>query len=72
MLLWTTSLCWYIDTCSIVDITLQVDLSCLRGRGMQPEEKSLPEASTVVTPVYDEQLLSQLVSILYFPSSSKM
>ncbi|XP_026327826.1 ubiquitin carboxyl-terminal hydrolase 5 [Hyposmocoma kahamanoa] len=46
-----------------VEMPWEVDLSCLRGRGLQPDEKPLPEASPVAAPVYNEQLLSQLLDM---------
>lgn len=47
-----------------VDMPWEVDLSSLRGRGLQPDEKQLPEASPdTPAPTYDEVLLSQLLDM---------
>lgn len=45
-------------------LTIQVDLSVLRGRGVQPGEALLPDAPPdTPAPVYDEALLAKLVSV---------
>ncbi|XP_045773142.1 ubiquitin carboxyl-terminal hydrolase 5 isoform X2 [Maniola jurtina] len=47
-----------------VDMPWEVDLGCLRGRGLQPDETLLPDAaSETPPPVYNEQLLSQLLDM---------
>ncbi|XP_041979608.1 ubiquitin carboxyl-terminal hydrolase 5 [Aricia agestis] len=53
-----------------VDMPWEVDLSCLRGRGPQPDETLLPEDSpSAPKPVYDETLLAQLMD-MGFPVES--
>ncbi|CAH0692006.1 unnamed protein product [Spodoptera exigua] len=47
-----------------VDMPWEVDLSCLRGRGLQPDEVLLPDtAPETPAPVFDEGLLSQLLDM---------
>ncbi|CAH2269498.1 jg27215, partial [Pararge aegeria aegeria] len=64
-----------------VEMPWEVDLGCLRGRGRQPDETLLPEATPETpAPVYNEELLSQLLSMgfpveackksLYFTNNS--
>ncbi|XP_068633085.1 ubiquitin carboxyl-terminal hydrolase 5 [Battus philenor] len=66
-----------------VDMPWEVDLGCLRGRGLQPEEILLPESNPEVpAPVYDETLLAQLLDMgfpleackraLYYTNNSGM
>ncbi|XP_075977688.1 ubiquitin specific protease 5 [Anticarsia gemmatalis] len=66
-----------------VDMPWEVDLSCLRGRGLQPDEKVLPEAAPETpAPVYNEDLLAQLLDMgfpveackkaLYYTNNSGM
>lgn len=47
-----------------VDMPWEVDLSCLRGRGLQPDEVLLPDAAPETpAPVFDEALLAQLLDM---------
>ncbi|KPI95696.1 Ubiquitin carboxyl-terminal hydrolase 5 [Papilio xuthus] len=47
-----------------VDMPWEVDLSCLRGRGPQPDETLLPDSSPQApTPQYDEAVLAQLLDM---------
>ncbi|XP_072934862.1 ubiquitin carboxyl-terminal hydrolase 5-like isoform X1 [Epargyreus clarus] len=47
-----------------VDIPWEVDLSALRGRGLQPDETPLPEAAAETPPPeYNEALLAQLLDM---------
>ncbi|XP_023941871.2 ubiquitin carboxyl-terminal hydrolase 5 isoform X2 [Bicyclus anynana] len=66
-----------------VEMPWEVDLSCLRGRGLQPDETLLPEATPETPPpVYNEALLSQLLDMgfpveackksLYYTNNSGM
>lgn len=66
-----------------VDMPWEVNLNCLRGRGLQPDETLLPEpAPETPAPVYNEELLSQLLDMgfpleackksLYFTNNSGM
>ncbi|XP_049694345.2 ubiquitin carboxyl-terminal hydrolase 5 [Helicoverpa armigera] len=66
-----------------VDMPWEVDLSCLRGRGLQADETQLPDAAPETpAPVFDEALLSQLLDMgfpleackkaLYYTNNSGM
>ncbi|KAJ8722252.1 hypothetical protein PYW08_004654 [Mythimna loreyi] len=66
-----------------VDMPWEMDLSCLRGRGLQPDETPLPDAAPdTPAPVYDEALLAQLLDMgfpleackkaLYYTNNSGM
>ncbi|KPJ19930.1 Ubiquitin carboxyl-terminal hydrolase 14 [Papilio machaon] len=47
-----------------VDMPWEVDLSCLRGRGPQPDETLLPDSSPqAAPPQYDETVLAQLLDM---------
>ncbi|KAL4716665.1 hypothetical protein ACJJTC_004784 [Scirpophaga incertulas] len=47
-----------------VDMPWEMDLSCLRGRGLQADETPLPDsAPDVPAPVFDEKLLSDLLEM---------
>ncbi|KAI8437058.1 hypothetical protein MSG28_010427 [Choristoneura fumiferana] len=50
-----------------VDMPWEVDLSCLRGRGLQPGETPLPD--TAVEPTYDAALMAQLLD-MGFPAEA--
>ncbi|XP_063383766.1 ubiquitin carboxyl-terminal hydrolase 5 [Cydia fagiglandana] len=66
-----------------VDMPWEMDLSCLRGRGLQPGEAALPDAAPdAPPPAYDEGLLAQLLDMgfpleackraLYYTNNSGM
>ncbi|CAK1551270.1 unnamed protein product [Leptosia nina] len=66
-----------------VDMPWEVDLSSLRGHGLQPGETLLPEAaSDAPAPVYDESLMAKLLDMgfpveackkaLYYTNNSSM
>ncbi|CAG4971126.1 unnamed protein product [Colias eurytheme] len=66
-----------------VDMPWEVDLSCLRGSGLQADETLLPEtANETPAPVFDDNLLSQLLDMgfpveackksLYYTNNSSM
>ncbi|XP_028166955.1 ubiquitin carboxyl-terminal hydrolase 5 [Ostrinia furnacalis] len=66
-----------------VDMPWEVDLGCLRGRGLQPGETPLPDAAPdTPAPTYDESLLSDLLEMgfpveackkaLYYTNNSGM
>lgn len=66
-----------------VDMPWEVDLSALRGRGLQADETPLPEAAAdAPAPTYDEALLAQLLDMgfpleackksLYYTNNSGM
>ncbi|XP_049873655.1 ubiquitin carboxyl-terminal hydrolase 5 [Pectinophora gossypiella] len=66
-----------------VEMPWEMDLSCLRGRGPQPDEQPLPDsAPETPAPVFDENLLAQLLDMgfpleackkaLYYTNNSGM
>lgn len=56
-----------------VEMPDMLDLSCLRGNGLQPNEELLPEtASTdVPPPAYDSLMLEQLIEMGFSPEACK-
>ncbi|XP_013194321.1 ubiquitin carboxyl-terminal hydrolase 5 [Amyelois transitella] len=53
-----------------VDMPWEVDLSCLRGRGLQPDETPLPESpADAPQPVFNEKLLADLME-MGFPTEA--
>ncbi|CAH0715342.1 unnamed protein product, partial [Brenthis ino] len=66
-----------------VDMPWEVDLSCLRGRGVQPDETLLPDAAPdAPAPVYNEEWMTKLLDMgfpieackksLYYTNNSGM
>lgn len=55
-----------------VDMPWEVDLSRLRGKGLQPGEVTLPESATeTAAPVYDDNLLTELLDMGFAVESCK-
>lgn len=65
-----------------VDMPWEVDLSCLRGRGVQPDEALLPDTADTPAPVYNEDWMAKLLDMgfpieackksLYYTNNSSM
>lgn len=54
-----------------VEMPDTVDLSFLRGNGLQPDEELLPDGVTPPPPVYDAALLDQLTDMGFPPNACK-